>query len=97
LARDSWTGAAANAFGVKTAAAEAPPGATMSPKSGRPEALIPAVEPPVLKPFGSTARRSTTGNGGDESVETAIYGASGSCSRPAVSGRPWTTLNAWTA
>ena len=25
------------------------------------------------------------------------HGASGSCSRPAVSGRPWTRLNAWTA
>ena len=28
---------------------------------------------------------------------SACYGASGSCSRPAVSGRPWTRLNAWIA
>src|SRR6187431_2121853 len=62
LARDSRTGAAANVFGVKTAAAAAGPAVvTTTARSGRPEALIPAASPPALKPSGITARRSTGG------------------------------------
>jgi hypothetical protein len=72
LARDNFTGAAAKAFGVKTAAAEAPSGATTRPRSGRPDALIPAVQPPARKPRGITARRSTSGRAVDPRVETAI-------------------------
>ena len=56
LARDSRTGAAANVFGVKTAAAAAGPAVvTTTARSGRPEALIPAASPPALKPAGMTA------------------------------------------
>ena len=52
LARDSRTGAAANALGVKTAAAAAGPEvARMSATSGRPEALIPAAVAPAWKPW----------------------------------------------
>src|ERR1700675_4236726 len=70
-ARDRRTGAAANAFGVKTAAAAAgPPVATTTARSGRPEALIPAASPPALKPAGMAARRST----GGRSVEDAGTG-----------------------
>ena len=100
LARDCFTGAAAKAFGVKTAAAAAgPPVATISARSGRPDALIPAVVPPATNPAGKAGRRSTDDGSGGESQQcvTAIYGASGSCSRPAVSGSPWTRLNACTA
>src|SRR5688500_12291822 len=62
LARDSRTGAAANVFGVKTAAAAAGPAVvTTTARSGRPEALIPTAIPPALKPAGMTARRSTGG------------------------------------
>ena len=96
--RDRRTGAAANAFGVNTAAAAAgPPVARINARSGRPEALMPAVVPPARNPAGRAARRSTAGACGVINAVTAIYGASGSCSSPAVSGRPWTILNDWTA
>ena len=66
-ARDSRTGAAANAFGVKTAAAAAgPPVDTMTARSGRPEALIPAASPPARKPAGIAARRSTGGRSAED-------------------------------
>ena len=74
-------------------------------RSGRPEALMPAATPPARNPRRDPARRSTAGRRRkrrDASEVTASrghrgYGASGSCSRPAVSGSPWTRLNAWTA
>src|SRR4029079_2592203 len=66
---DRRTGAAAKAFGVKTAAAAALgrtpswPGcvATIA-RSGRPDALMPATPAPATNPSGIAARRSTGGN-----------------------------------
>ena len=56
------TGAAANAFGVNTAAAAAGPSVVrISTRSGRPDALIPIAAPPAAKPAGRAARRSTSG------------------------------------
>ena len=64
---DSRTGAAANVFGVKTAAAAAGPEVvTTTARSGRPEALIPAASPPARKPDGMAARRSTGGRSGED-------------------------------
>src|SRR3954470_23638803 len=64
---DSRTGAAANVFGVKTAATAAGPRVvTTTARSGRPEALIPAAIPPARKPDGVTARRSTGGRSGED-------------------------------
>ena len=66
IGRDRRTGAAANAFGVNTAAAAAgPPVVTMRARSGRPEALIPRRQPAGTKPAGraAAARRSTDGSG----------------------------------
>src|SRR5689334_17208181 len=68
-ARERRTGAAANAFGVNTAAAAAagrtPDGsgtvATIV-RSGRPDALIPAIPLAAAKPAGMIARRSTAGS-----------------------------------
>src|SRR4051812_21216779 len=74
---DRRTGAAAKAFGVKTAAAAAgrrspsgPGAVATSARSGRPEALIPATPPTATNPPGITARRST----GGRSVEKAVRG-----------------------
>ena len=62
LARESCTGAAAKRFGVNTAATgTGPASATMRAKSGRPEALMPAVVPTAEKPPGIRAARSTGG------------------------------------
>ena len=62
FACDCFTGAAANAFGVNTAAAAAGPSVVrISTRSGRPEALIPMAAPPAAKPAGRAARRSTSG------------------------------------
>ena len=76
----------------------------MTARSGRPEALMPTVAPPARNPPGIAARRSTGGSpvgGASEGVVGAAqrvgHGASGSCSRPAVSGSPKATLNAWIA
>ena len=63
LARDSRTGAAANRLGVNTAAAgTGPSSATIRTRSGRPDALIPAVAPAARKPAGMRVTRSTGGN-----------------------------------
>src|SRR5262245_65624255 len=62
--RDSVTGAATKAFGVKTAAAlagAAPGSVATIVRSGRPDALIPATVAPARKPPGIVARRSTAG------------------------------------
>src|SRR3954447_8653931 len=67
------TGAAANVFGVKTAATAAGPRVvTTTARSGRPEAFIPAASPPARKPGGVTARRSTGGRSGE-------YAGTGRC------------------
>src|SRR5439155_5962796 len=69
------TGAAAKAFGVKTAAAAAgrrpsgPRVVAMTARSGRPDALIPTAVAPATNPPGIAARRSTagrTGGGADD-------------------------------
>ena len=106
---DRRTGAAANAFGVNTA--PRPPGPRRrsderAARSGRPEALIPAAPPPATNPAGMRAAARPAGRTG----ESAGSGTSGDrssvirswCERQlleaaAVSGRPKTRLNAWTA
>src|SRR5258705_251274 len=66
-ARDNRTGAAANVFGVKTAATAAGPDVvTTTARSGRPEALIPVAIPPALKPSGMAERRSTGGRSAED-------------------------------
>ncbi len=87
-ARDSRTGAAANAFGVKTAATAAGPVVeSTTARSGRPEALIPAARPPALKPAGMTGRRSTGGRSAEDvgtgRSESVVMGRAG-----AARGRP---------
>ena len=87
-ARDSRTGAAANVFGVKTAATAAGPAVERTTaRSGRPEALIPAANPPALKPAGMAGRRSTGGRSvedvGMERSEMVVMARVG-----AVRGRP---------
>ena len=75
---DSRTGAAANAFGVKTAAAAAGPAVvTTTARSGRPEALIPAAMPAGPEAGGMAARRSTGGRSvEDAGTERFVDGAS---------------------
>ena len=85
---DSRTGAAANVFGVKTAATAAGPDVVVTTaRSGRPEALIPATMPPALKPGGMAERRST---GGRSVEDTGTEGCSMVVMAPAaaVRGRP---------
>src|SRR5262245_45192539 len=77
--RDSLTGAATNAFGVKTAAAvagAAPGNVATIVRSGRPDALIPAAVAPARNPPGIVARRSTAGR---------LLGSGPSTSDPAAS------------
>src|SRR5439155_1811451 len=74
------TGAAAKAFGVKTAAAAAgrrpsgPRVVAMTARSGRPDALIPTAVAPATNPPGIAARRSTAGRTGG-GAEVAGAGA----------------------
>ncbi len=64
---DRRTGAAAKAFGVKTAAAAAGRrSCATTARSGRPDALIPAVAPPAAKPPGRRpVARRPAGRSGD--------------------------------
>ena len=83
--RDRRTGAAANAFGVKTAAAAAGPSvATTSPRSGRPDALIPATRPLAVNPPGMSGTsldgREQVGEQRGDGRPQRRHGASGSCS-----------------
>src|SRR5207344_1139299 len=90
---DRRTGAAANKFGVKTAAAGAGPAVvTTTARSGRPEALIPAASPPARKPGGMAARRSTGGRSGEDagtgrSVVVMMARAAAGRGRPFRAGR----------
>ena len=102
---ESRTGAAANAFGVKTAAAAAGPDGRDDEGQVRPAGR--------LDPRGRRRRRGSRRGGrraarlpGRSAIvpggvpgrrASCRHGTSGSWSRPAVSGRPWTRLNAWTA
>ncbi len=91
-ARDSRTGAAAKAFGVKTAAAAAgSPVVTMTARSGRPEALIPAARPPARNPAGMAARRSTGGRSAEDvgtGDAAVVMGRAGAArGRPSRAGR----------
>ncbi len=79
------TGAAANRFGVKTAAAgTASPVAATSARSGRPLALIPIAMPPATKPAGMTACRSTVGRADGSST---CAGSASSVMAPAAAAR----------
>ena len=77
------TGAAANRLGVNTAAAgTGPSSATISTRSGRPDALMPAVAPAARNPAGRCAARSTGGRStrhaaASERVGRERHGASG--------------------
>ena len=69
---DSRTGAAAKAFGVNDRGRRGGSAvvATMTARSGRPEALIPAaIAPPATKPRGGTGRRSTDGRSERQRLE----------------------------
>ena len=87
FARDSRTGAAANRLGVNTAAAgTGPSSATISTRSGRPDALIPAVAPAAAearRDAGHPARPrgNVAGSGLERRVGGERHGASGSWSQ----------------
>ena len=76
-ARDMRIGAATTWLLVKTAATAA--GASMvemTPRSGRPEGLIPAARPPARKPPGMAARSSTPGRAIGSGARSAERGSS---------------------
>ena len=73
LARDSRTGAAANRLGVVTAAAGTGPSeATMSARSGLPDALMPAVRGPGREPAGQSRDALDRGPVGGERREERV-------------------------
>ncbi len=106
---DRRTGAAANAFGVKTAAAAAGPFVATDDGQVRPaRGLDPDRHPAGLEAGGDggssldrwedrRGRRDGQMRCRDPGARGRRHGARGSCSRPAVSGRPWTRLKAWIA